>query len=244
MKRTQQQTSNRSVQGAQTRSLIVSPQEENISYDEQAESELQDQHDPVLQPPLWLFILGAIEILWGAVTNVIQAFTSIVGIVGWQQSDTIATYGILPGAKHLLANNAEFGIVACVLGVGAQIGIQVTSQQISRKWKQKRVEEHESVRQAMVEIVSSADVGNILGGISFLICAVSDYLFITDLLPSGSLGSYFLMTFWGLILACSSTYVLIDGIQRVWSGVLAHRAWKLWQQVLTTHYQELAKQYH
>lgn len=224
-----------------TNSLIVPADEEEITTDV-LEDEQPDE-DPVLQPPLWLFIIGGIEVLWGATTNFLQAGTSFTGILGWQQSDTLTSYGLALGTKLLLSRNLGFTVVALVLGIGAQIGIQVVNQQISKQWKQKRVVEHESTQQALVQIASNLSIGHLLGGVSYLICAVSDYMFITEIDSSGSFGAYIIMTFWALILACSSTYILIDGVQRIWSGVLALRAWRLWQDTLRAHFERLADQY-
>ncbi|SRR6266496_2189985 len=225
----------------QTSSLIVPADEDEITTDVLEDGQLEE--DPVLQPPLWLFIVGGVEVLWGLITNFLQAGTSFTGILGWQQQDTLTGYGMVEGAKLLVSRNLGFAIVALVLGVGAQIGIQVVNQQISRQWKQKRVVEHESTQQALVEIASNLSIGHLLGGVSYLICAVSDYMFITEIDSTGSLGSYIIMTFWAVILACSSTYVLLDGVQRIWSGVLAHRAWRLWQDALRAHFEHLAEQY-
>jgi hypothetical protein len=225
----------------QTSSLIVPANEQYITTD--ALEEEQPEEDPVLQPPLWLFIVGGLEILWGVITNFLQAGTSFTGILGWQQSDTLTSYGLTEGTKLLLSRNLGFTVVALVLGVGAQIGIQVVNQQISKEWKQKRVVEHESTQQALVQIASNLSIGHLLGGVSYLICAVSDYMFITEIDSSGSFGAYIIMTFWAVILACSSTYVLLDGVQRIWSGVLALRAWRLWQDTLRAHFERLAEHY-
>lgn len=243
MKRTKTRTQQQNValQDRRSSSLIVPADEDYITTD--VLDEEQPEEDPVLQPPLWLFIVGAIEILWGATTNILQAGTSFTGILGWQQSDTLNSNGLTEGAKLLLSRNLGFTVVALVLGIGAQIGIQVVNQQISKEWKQKRVVEHESTQQALVQIAGNLSIGHLLGGVSYLICAVSDYMFITEIDSSGSFGAYIIMTFWALILACSSTYVLLDGVQRVWSGVLAHRAWRLWQDALRVHFERLADQY-
>jgi hypothetical protein len=226
----------------QTSSLIVPPGGDDITTDG-LEMDGQPEEDPVLQPPLWLFIVGGVEVLWGLITNFLQAGTSFTGLLGWQQQDTLTSYGLTEGTKLLVSRNMGFAVVALVLGVGAQIGIQVVNQQISRAWKQKRVVEHESTQQALVEVVSNLSIGHLLGGVSYLICAVSDYMFITEIDSSGSLGAYMIITFWAVILACSSTYVLLDGVQRIWSGVLAHRAWRLWQDSLRAHFEQLAQQY-
>ncbi len=225
-----------------TSTLIVPPGGDDNSTDALDMDEQSDE-DPVLQPPLWLFIVGGVEVLWGLITNFLQAGTSFTGLLGWQQQDTITGYGLTEGAKLLVSRNLGFAIVALVLGVGAQIGIQVVNQQISRQWKQKRLVEHESTQQALVEVASNLNIGHLLGGVSYLICAVSDYMFITEIDSSGSFGAYIIMTFWAVILACSSTYVLLDGVQRIWSGVLAHRAWRLWQDALLAHFEHLADQY-
>jgi len=224
-------------------SLIVPPGGDDTITTDGLMMDEQPDEDPVLQPPLWLFIVGGVEIVWGLITNFLQAGTSFSGILGWQQSDTLNGYGMAEGTKLLLSRNLGFTVVALVLGVGAQIGIQVVNQQISREWKQKRVVEHESTQQALVQIASNLNIGHLLGGVSYLICAVSDYMFITEIDSSGSFGAYIIMTFWALILACSSTYVLLDGVQRIWSGVLAHRAWRLWQDALLAHFEQLADQY-
>ena len=195
------------------------------------------------RPILWLFILGGIETAWGAASNIFQVITSWAGILGWQQHDLIATYGVTKGSAMALSQNLGFGLVAAVLSIGAQIGIQAFTQQISRAWKAKRVEEHESTRQALVEIVSGLSIGQLLGYTSILVCAWSDYMFVTQIDSTGSLGSYILMTFWALILGSSSTYVLMDGIQRLWSGTLALRAWGMWQDALKAHFEALAQQY-
>jgi len=225
----------------QTSSLIVPADEDEITMDVLEDGQLEE--DPVLQPPLWLFIVGGVEVLWGLITNFLQAGTSFTGILGWQQQDTLTGYGMVEGAKLLVSRNLGFAIVALVLGVRTQIGIQVINQQINQQWKQKRVVEHESTQQTLVEIASNLSIGHLLGGVSYLICAVSDYMFITEIDSTGSLGSYIIMTFWAVILACSSTYVLLDGVQRIWSGVLAHRAWRLWQDALRAHFEHLAEQY-
>ena len=226
----------------QTSSLIVPPGGDDITTDG-LEMDEQPEEDPVLQPPLWLFIVGAIEVLWGATTNFLQAGTSFTGILGWQQSDTLNSYGLALGTKLLISRNLGFTVVALVLVIGAQIGIQVVNQQISKEWKQRRMVEHESTGSALIQIASNLSIGHLLGGVSYLICAVSDYMFITEIDSSGSFGAYIIMTFWALILACSSTYVLLDGVQRIWSGVLALRAWRLWQDTLRAHFERLAEQY-
>lgn len=239
MKRTKtrsQQTA--ALAGRQTSSLIVPPGGDDITTDF-LEREPPDE-DPVLQPPLWLFIVGGIEVLWGSITNFLQAGTSFTGLLGWQQSDTLTTYGLMIGTKLLLARNLGFTIIALVLGIGAQVGIQVVNQQISKEWKQRRVVEHESTAQALVQVASNLSIGHLLGAVSYLICAVSDYMFISEIDSSGSIGAYIIMTFWAVMLACSSTYVLLDGVQRIWSGVLALRAWRLWQDTLREHFERLA----
>lgn len=240
MKRTKSpRTPSTAVQDRQTQLLV--PTEEEVTTDS-LDLEPEEQ-DPVLQPPLWLFVMGGLEILWGVTTNLIQGGTSFTGILGWQQQDTLSGYGVVEGTKLLLSSNLGYAVVALVLAIGAQLGIQVVNQQISKEWKQKRVVEHESTQQALVQIASNLSIGHLLGGVSYLICAVSDYMFITEIDSTKSLGSYVIMTFWSVILACSSTYVLLDGIQRVWSGVLAHRAWRLWQDALRAHFERLANQY-
>jgi hypothetical protein len=240
MKRTKSsRTPSTAVQDRQTQLLV--PTEEEVDTDS-LDYEPEEQ-DPVLQPPLWLFVMGGLEILWGGITNLIQGGTSFTGILGWQQQDTLSGYGVVEGTKLLLSSNLGYAVVALVLAIGAQLGIQVVNQQISKEWKQKRVVEHESTQQALVQIGSNLSIGHLLGGVSYLICAVSDYMFITEIDSTRSLGSYVIMTFWSVILACSSTYVLLDGIQRVWSGVLAHRAWRLWQDALRAHFERLADQY-
>ena len=242
MKRTKTRTQqSAALQSRRGSSLVVPADEDYVTTDILDEEPAEE--DPVLQPPLWLFIVGGVEILWGLITNFLQAGTSFTGILGWQQSDTLTSYGLAEGTKLLLAKNLGFTVVALVLGIGAQIGIQVVNQQISREWKQKRVVEHESTQQALVQIAGNLSIGHLLGGVSYLICAVSDYMFITEIDSSGSFGAYMIMTFWALILACSSTYILLDGVQRIWSGVLAHRAWRLWQDALRTHFERLAEQY-
>lgn len=216
-------------------------------YDDQSmqeEEEIPEEgQDPMLHPPLWLFIFGGFETIWGAASNILQVITSWAGIIGWQQHDLIATYGVTKGSAMALTQNLGFGLVAAVLSIGAQVGIQSFTQQISRAWKEKRVVEHESTRQALIEIVSGLSIGQLFGYASILVCAWSDYTYVTQIDATGSLGSYILMVFWGLILGSSSTYVLTDGIQRVWSGTLALRAWSMWQNALKAHFEELARQY-
>lgn len=239
MKRTQTapRRSSAVLSPAQTSSLIVTETENDIDA-----AATQEEEDPVLHPPLWLFFLGGIEILWGAATNVVQVITSIVGLIGWQQSETLKANGYLVGTQLLLAKNLGFDAVAVILAFGSQIGIQVITQQLRRRWKERRMQEHESTGQALVEIAASLDMLTILGYVSFIVCGVSDFMFITNLLPSDSVATYVLMLFWGLVLAASSTAVLSDGVQRVWGGVLALRAWRLWQEALRAHFAELAKQ--
>jgi hypothetical protein len=197
----------------------------------------------MLHPPIWLFIFGGIELAWGSITNGFQVFTSITGILSWQQHELIDAYGYVKAAQLMVERDLGLLIVAVVLGLGAQIGIQAFSQQISKVWRQKRVVEHESTQQALIEIANHLSLGQLLGYVSILVCAFSDYLFVIQVDSSGSLGSYILMTFWALILACSSTYILMDGWQRIWSGILALRAWRLWQDALKAHFEELARQY-
>lgn len=203
----------------------------------------EEGQDPMLHPPLWLFLLGGLEILWGACSNVFQVVTSLTGILGWQNHELVDKYGYVQGTQLILSRQFGLVLVAIVLSVGAQIGIQAFTQQISRAWKERRVVEHESTRQALIEVVSSLSIGQLLGYASILICGWSDYMFVTQIDSTNSLGSYILMSFWALILGCSSTYVLMDGIQRFWSGTLALRAWSLWQDALKTHFQTLAQQY-
>ena len=199
--------------------------------------------DPMLHPPMWLFILGGIEIAWGATSNIFQVVTSFTGILGWQNHELIDKYGYAQAMELSLNRSLGLILVATVLSIGAQIGIQAFTQQISRAWKEKRVIEHESSKQALIEIVSGISIAQLYGYASILVCVWSDYMYVTQIDSTGSLGSYILMTFWALILGCSSTYVLMDGIQRFWSGMLALRAWALWQDALKAHFEELARQY-
>lgn len=203
----------------------------------------QEEGEEMLHPPLWLFILGSAEVLWGGITNIFQVVTSITGILGWQQHELIDAYGYGKAAEIIFQRNLGLLLVALVLGIGSQIGIQAFTQQIKRAWKQKRVLEHESTKQAIVEIASELSIGQVIGYASLLVCGFSDYLYVTQVDSTGSLGSYILMTFWALLLAGSSTYIMHDGIQRIFSGVLALRAWRLWQDALKAHFEELARQY-
>jgi len=236
-------------QSAQSQSLLVPTTNGNeySGYDGYGSTQdggsSDEELDPMLNPPIWLFILGGIELAWGSISNGFQVFTSITGILGWQEHELIDAYGYVKAAQLMVERNLGLLIVAMVLGLGAQIGIQAFSQQISKTWRQKRVVEHESTQQALIEIASNLSLGQLLGYVSILVCAFSDYLFVTQIDSSGSLGSYILMTFWAMILACSSTYILMDGWQRVWSGILALRAWRLWQDALKAHFEELARQY-
>lgn len=249
-------TKSRAVQAQQGAATILQPQQAQAlivpsagsdgyggGYDGYQEGSPAEDEDPMVHPPLWQFLLGGFEIFWGACTNVFQVITSITGIVGWQQHEMIDAYGYQRAAQIILSRNLGLFLVATVLGVGAQVAIQAFTQQIRKTWKQKRVIEHESTRQALIEVVSDLNFGQVLGYAGFLICAFSDYLFVTQIDSTGSLGSYILMSFWALILAGSSTHVLHDGIQRVYSGVLALRAWRLWQDALRAHFAELARQY-
>jgi hypothetical protein len=251
MKRTKTKSSRAVQQGdttllqqPQTQSLIVSSAVDDYTggyYEQQASAESAE--DPMLHPPLWLFLLGGAQVLWGGITNVFQVITSITGIIGWQQHEMVDTYGYSKAAQMIVTRNLGLLLVALVLGIGAQISIQACTQQIKQSWKQKRLVEHESTRRAMIEIVTDLSFGQVLGYAGFLVCAFSDYLFVTQIDSTGSLGSYIIMTFWALILAGSSTYILHDGIQRIYSGLLALRAWRLWQDALTAHFEELARQY-
>jgi hypothetical protein len=251
MKRTKsravQQGATTLLQPQQTQSLVVPNGSDAYNggyYDQQyQQAPADDGEDPMLHPPLWLFILGGVEVAWGGVTNLFQVFTSVTGILGWQQHDLMDSYGYAKAGQLILNRNMGLMLVALVLGVGAQIGIQAFTQQIKKAWKQKRVAEHESTKQALVEIVSELSIGQVIGYASILVCCFSDYLFVTQVDSSGSIGSYVIMTFWALQLAGSSTYILHDGIQRIYSGVLALRAWRLWQDALKAHFEELARQY-
>jgi hypothetical protein len=228
----------------QTQSLVVPNGVDaynNGYYDQQAPAD--DGEDPMIQPPLWLFILGGAETFWGAVTNFFQVFTSVTGIIGWQQHELMDAYGYAKAGQLIMNRNMGLILVALVLGVGSQIGIQAFTQQIKKAWKQKRVLEHESTKQAIIEIASDLSIGQVIGYASLLVCCFSDYLFVTQIDSSGSVGSYVIMTFWALLLAGSSTYIMHDGIQRIYSGVLALRAWRLWQDALKAHFEELARQY-
>ncbi|SRR5216110_1250357 len=229
-------------QGGRSPSVLVPT---NDYYDQSVQEATPEEEgqDPMLHPPVWLFILGGIETLWGGASNIFQVITSIAGIIGWQEHELIDAYGYVKGTELQLSRNFGLILVALVLSIGAQIGIQAFTQQISRTWKEKRVAEHESTQQALIEIVSSFSIVQLLGYASILICGWSDYMFVTQIDSTGSLGSYILMSFWALILGCSSTYLLMDGIQRLWSGALALRAWALWQNALTAHFEELARQY-
>lgn len=244
MKKTRNNTASGGATPQRSQSLLVPS---NGYYDQSLQREevqaSEEGQDPMLHPPLWLFLLGGIEILWGACSNVFQVVTSLTGILGWQDHELIDKYGYVQGTQLELSRQFGLVLVAIVLSVGAQIGIQAFTQQISRAWKERRVVEHESTRQALIEIVSSLSIGQLLGYASILICGWSDYMFVTQIDSTNSLGSYILMSFWALILGCSSTYVLMDGIQRFWSGTLALRAWSLWQDALKAHFQELTQQY-
>lgn len=252
MKRTksravQQQGTTTLLQPQQTQSLVVpNANGYNGGYydDQQFQAPADDgQDDAMLHPPLWLFILGGLEATWGSVTNFFQVFTSVTGILGWQQHELMDAYGYAKAGQLILNRNMGLILVAVVLGIGSQIGIQAFTQQIKRAWKQKRVLEHESTKQAIIEIASELSIGQVIGFASILVCGFSDYLFVTQVDSTGSLGSYVIMTFWALMLAGSSTYLLHDGIQRIYSGVLALRAWRLWQDALKAHFEELARQY-
>jgi hypothetical protein len=245
MKKTPKRT-NAPSQGAtpqRSQSLLVPT---NGYYDQSVpeEAPVDDEgQDPMLHPPLWLFILGGIEIIWGAASNIFQVVTSFTGILGWQNHELVDKYGYAQAMELSLNRSVGLILVATVLSIGAQIGIQAFTQQISRQWKEKRVLEHESTKQALVEIVSGISIAQLYGYASILVCVWSDYMYVTQIDNTGSLGSYILMSFWALILGCSSTYVLMDGIQRFWSGTLALRAWALWQDALKAHFEELARQY-
>jgi hypothetical protein len=229
------------LQPQQSQSLVVPS---TVNYDQQYQAPMEEGgDDAMLQPPLWLFLLGGAEVLWGGCTNVFQVITSVTGILGWQQHEMIDAYGLSKAAQLMIVRNLGLLLVALVLGLGAQISIQAFTQQISKTWKQKRVVEHESTRQAIIEVFSQLSIGQLLGYAGFLVCGFSDYLFVTQIDSTNSLGSYVIMTFWALILAGSSTYILHDGIQRIYSGVLALRAWRLWQDALKAHFEELARQY-
>lgn len=250
MKRTKsravQQGATTVLQPQQTQSLVVNAGDGySDGYVDQQYQAPADEggEDPMLHPPLWLFILGGIEVLWGASTNFFQVVTSVTGILGWQQHELMDAYGYAKAGQLILNRNMGLLLVALVLGIGSQVGIQAFTQQIKKAWKQKRVLEHESTQQALVEIVSELSIGQVLGYASLLVCGFSDYLFVTQIDSSNSLGSYVIMTFWAVILAGSSTYILHDGIQRIYSGVLALRAWRLWQDALKAHFEELARQY-
>src|SRR5437899_31501 len=120
MKRTKQRTAQPvALRERQTQALIVPANESSNSGGGSFDESLSEELDPVLQPPLWMFILGAIEVVWGLTTNVLQAGTSFTGILGWQQTDTLSIYGLAEGTQILLARNMGFTIVALVLGVGA-----------------------------------------------------------------------------------------------------------------------------
>ncbi len=249
MKRTKsravQQGSTTVLQPQQTQSLVVPNAVDGYNdgyYDQQAPAD-GDGEDPMLHPPLWLFILGGIEVLWGLCTNFFQVVTSVTGILGWQQHELMDAYGYARAGQLILNRNMGLLLVAVVLGVGSQIGIQAFTQQIKKAWKQKRVLEHESTKQALVEIASEMSIGQVIGYASLLVCGFSDYLYVTQVDSTNSLGSYVIMTFWALLLAGSSTYIMHDGIQRIYSGVLALRAWRLWQDALKAHFEELARQY-
>ena len=69
MKRTQTRSQQTAVLAdRQTSSLIVPPGRDDVTTDG-LEMDEQPEEDPVLQPPLWLFIVGGVEIVWGAITN-------------------------------------------------------------------------------------------------------------------------------------------------------------------------------
>ncbi len=233
----------------QTQSLVASNDVDSYNggyYDQQqymAVPEDDGGEDPMLHPPLWLFILGGVETAWGGLTNLFQVFTSVTGILSWQQHELMDAYGYAKAGQLILNRNMGLILVALVLGVGSQIGIQAFTQQIKKAWKQKRVLEHESTKQAIVEIASDLSIGQVIGYASLLVCCFSDYLFVTQVDSSGSVGTYVIMTFWAVLLAGSSTYILHDGIQRIYSGVLALRAWRMWQDALKAHFEELARQY-
>ncbi len=236
------------LQPQQAQSLVVSNGVDpynNGYYDQQYQQVPADDggEDPMLHPPLWLFVLGGAETLWGVLTNFFQVFTSITGILGWQQHELMDTYGYAKAGQLILNRNVGLFLVALVLGVSAQVGIQAFTQQIKKAWKQKRVMEHESTKQEIVEIVSELSIGQVIGYASLLVCCFSDYLFVTQVDSTGSIGSYVIMTFWALLLAGSSTYIMHDGIQRFYAGVLSLRAWRLWQDALKAHFEELARQY-
>lgn len=251
MKRTKsravQQGATTLLQPQQTQSLVVPNGSDAYNggyYDQQyQQAPADDGEDPMLHPPLWLFILGGVEVAWGGLTNLFQVFTSVTGILGWQQHELMDSFGYAKAGQLILNRNMGLMLVALVLGVGAQVGIQAFTQQIKKAWKQKRVAEHESTKQALVEIASELSIGQVIGYASILVCCFSDYLFVTQVDSTGSIGSYVIMTFWALQLAGSSTYILHDGIQRIYSGILALRAWRLWQDALKAHFEELARQY-
>lgn len=82
-------------QSGRSPSLLV-PSNEYYDQSTQVEEAPFDEEgqDPMLQPPLWLFILGWLEISWGLASNIFQVITSWAGIMGWQQHEMVVKYGL------------------------------------------------------------------------------------------------------------------------------------------------------
>jgi len=196
-----------------------------------------EEYDPSLTSPFYLFLIGFLALVASVGSNIIQGFTSFTAYIGMQDNDILKKYGFGQGSLVVVRDHLPHVIIAGVIAVLAQIGMIISSQMISKQWKQKVVLEHAERRQALAEIVTSADIGEIIGLVSVVACAISDYTFIT--LYDANI---ILMIFWGILLSGFSTWALVKSVEWLWAGWSALESWLLWRSALKRAFDAMAEQ--
>lgn len=177
-------------------------------------------HATISVPPLFMFILGALGILFGVACNMLQWFSTFTAMMDIMTPNGSVVNNASQPYKYL---------IAALIATAVQFGLLLIIFKIDHRWKKNAggkpipvAAQLQGYGAATIEVVQHMDIVSLYGIGSFVIDTIGDFIFVSGILAGLDPTTQMFMTFiYAAALYCLSTVAFVRSIEYVWSGIAA-----------------------